>query len=79
MNGEEDFGSLILGRFRQIRPLNSQDRCVKYLLKDIFGGERAQFKVQKQGEPKPTVLHEAGFLQEMQGYPGFPLMIWYSP
>jgi hypothetical protein len=33
-------------------------------------------KTQNNPEPKPTVLHEAGFLQELQGYPGFPLMIW---
>ena len=56
-------GQLILGRFQKQQLVSKEDRCTKFLLKDVFGGERGEIKVQLIGEPKPTILHEAGFLQ----------------
>lgn len=54
---------LILGRFIKQRLLESYQEYKTYLIRDIFGGERAEIKIQPQSEVRPTVLHEAGFLQ----------------
>jgi hypothetical protein len=45
-------------------------------VKDVVSGERVYAKLQYEEEESKSVLREAGFLQSMQGYLSFPLMVW---
>ena len=58
MNGlEAEQEELILNRFQKQRVVETTPHYRKYVLKDIYGGERAEIKIQYQGVVKPTVLH----------------------
>lgn len=69
---------MLLGRYKKEKLVEKGEEYTLYQVKDVVSGERVYAKLQYEGEESRSVLREAGFLQSMQGYLSFPLMVWYA-